>query len=136
MNGEEPVSWFVGFGPLPDPQYVVVVDINEGGYGVDAAAPVVRNIFNYLAAHPVTAPGIPPDPAVIRIAQPGGAADRPFLDDHLRSRLDHDRPPPARPRPPLPRGPDRPDGRCPAGRARAPGTTLTRLRIRSRQIEP
>jgi penicillin-binding protein 2 len=70
VNGEEPVSWFVGFGPLPDPQYVVVVDINQGGYGVDAAAPVVRNIFNYLAAHPVTAPGIPPDPAVIRSPNP------------------------------------------------------------------
>ena len=70
VNGEEPVSWFVGFGPVPNPQYVVVCDINEGGYGVDAAAPVVRNIFNYLAAHPVTAPGIPPDPAVIRSLNP------------------------------------------------------------------
>jgi penicillin-binding protein 2 len=52
-NNEEPTSWFVAFGPLPDPQYVVCVVIDQGGYGADAAAPVVRNIFDYLVAHPV-----------------------------------------------------------------------------------
>jgi penicillin-binding protein 2 len=60
VNNQEPTSWFVSFGPLPTSQYVVVCVINQGGYGVDAAAPVVRNIFNYLAVHPITAPGIPP----------------------------------------------------------------------------
>ncbi len=63
---QEPTSWFVGFGPLPTSQYVVVCVINQGGYGVDAAAPVVRNVFNYLAAHPVTAPGIPPVPGNVQ----------------------------------------------------------------------
>ena len=134
VNGEEPVSWFVGFGPLPDPQYVVVVDINEGGYGVDAAAPVVRNIFNYLAAHPVTAPGIPPDPAVIRSPSPVPLPTAPSTTTTTRSRLDHHR---------LDhdhhhaRGPDRPSkGGVAAGRARAPGTPLTRVRIRWRRVEP
>ena len=53
VNGEEPTSWFVGFGPEPKPQYVVAAVIDQGGYGADAAAPVVRKIFDYLLAHPV-----------------------------------------------------------------------------------
>ncbi len=52
--GEEPNSWFVAFGPNPNPQYVVLAVIAQGGYGADAAAPVVRNIFDYLATNPVT----------------------------------------------------------------------------------
>jgi penicillin-binding protein 2 len=46
--GQEPNSWFVAFGPNPNPQFVVVAVIAQGGYGADAAAPVVRNIFNYI----------------------------------------------------------------------------------------
>jgi membrane carboxypeptidase/penicillin-binding protein len=58
--GKEPTAWFVGFGPEADPQYVVVCVIDQAGYGATAAAPVVGDIFSYLATHPVTAPGIPP----------------------------------------------------------------------------
>ena len=61
-----PNSWFVGFGPTNHPRYVVVCVIAEGGYGSEAAAPVVAETFNYLHAHP-TAPvttkaqlGLPP----------------------------------------------------------------------------
>ena len=50
---EEPNSWFVGFGPVSHPEYVVLCVIDEGGYGADASAPVVAKTFNYLAAHPV-----------------------------------------------------------------------------------
>jgi penicillin-binding protein 2 len=50
--GEEPNSWFVAFGPNPNPQYVVLAVIDQGGYGADAAAPLVRNIFNYILANP------------------------------------------------------------------------------------
>lgn len=50
---EEPNSWFVGFGPTNDPQYVVLCVIDEGGYGADASAPVVAETFNYLISHPV-----------------------------------------------------------------------------------
>jgi penicillin-binding protein 2 len=53
VAGEEPNSWFVGFGPWPHPKYVVVCVIAQGGYGASAAAPVVAQIFNYLTAHPV-----------------------------------------------------------------------------------
>jgi hypothetical protein len=32
---------------------VVLCVIEEGGYGADAAAPVVAETFNYLVAHPI-----------------------------------------------------------------------------------
>lgn len=60
VNGQEPNSWFVGFGPLPKSQYVVAVVIKEGGFGASAAAPVVRSIFDYLMQHPVGAATIGP----------------------------------------------------------------------------
>jgi penicillin-binding protein 2 len=49
--GQEPNSWFVAFGPNPNPQYLVLAVIAQGGYGADAAAPLVRNIFDYIAAN-------------------------------------------------------------------------------------
>ena len=74
VDGEEPTSWFVGFGgPNPTTQYVVVCVINQGGYGADAVAPVVRNIFNYLAANPVGPPVIPPPTQAIQSTQPVAA---------------------------------------------------------------
>ena len=48
---QEPNSWFVAFGPNPNPQYLVLAVIGQGGYGASAAAPLVRNIFNYIAAN-------------------------------------------------------------------------------------
>ena len=59
--GKEPTAWFVGWGPTASAaQYLVVCVIDQAGYGAAASAPVVGQIFSYLAAHPVTAPGIPP----------------------------------------------------------------------------
>jgi penicillin-binding protein 2 len=49
----EPNSWFVGFGPATHPQYVVLCVVAEGGYGADAAAPVVAEAFNYLVSHKI-----------------------------------------------------------------------------------
>jgi penicillin-binding protein 2 len=46
--GQEPNSWFVAFGPNPNPQYLVLAVIDQGGYGAQAAAPLVRNIFDYI----------------------------------------------------------------------------------------
>ena len=51
--GLSPNSWFVAFGPVPHPKYVVVCVVAEGGYGAQAAAPVVAQAFNYLVAHPI-----------------------------------------------------------------------------------
>jgi penicillin-binding protein 2 len=64
--GKEPTAWFVGFGPEVNPQYVVVCVIDQAGYGATASAPVVRSIFSYLAAHPVTAPAIPPERGIVQ----------------------------------------------------------------------
>jgi penicillin-binding protein 2 len=54
---KEPNSWFVGFGPVnhapTDPEYVVAVVIDHGGYGAQAAAPAVAQIYNYLYANPI-----------------------------------------------------------------------------------
>ncbi len=53
-NEQQPNSWFVGWGPLPSPDYLIAVVVQGGGYGASAAAPVVRLGFNYLLAHPET----------------------------------------------------------------------------------
>jgi penicillin-binding protein 2 len=62
-KGLEPNSWFVAFGPNPNPQYVVLAVIDQGGYGADAAAPLVRNIYNYLATNPVVPTVSTPTPS-------------------------------------------------------------------------
>jgi penicillin-binding protein 2 len=55
--GKEPNAWFVGFGPTnhagSNPEYVVAVVVDHGGYGAQAAAPAAANIFNYLYANPI-----------------------------------------------------------------------------------
>jgi penicillin-binding protein 2 len=59
-NGnEEPNAWFVAFGPIPNPQYVVIAVVQHGGYGAQAAAPAVMNIFNYLVTNPIGAVQLP-----------------------------------------------------------------------------
>jgi len=52
--GQEPNSWFVSFAPAASPKYVVMCVIGQGGYGADAAAPVVAQTYNYLVKHPIT----------------------------------------------------------------------------------
>jgi len=49
-------AWFVGFGGPAgkQPKYVVVIEVDQGGYGAEAAAPVARDVFNYLLAHPIS----------------------------------------------------------------------------------
>ncbi len=56
---DEPNAWFVGFGPIPNPQYVVVAVVQHGGYGAQAAAPAVMNIFNYLVTNPIGSVTLP-----------------------------------------------------------------------------
>ena len=55
-NGVQPVSWFVAFGGPRNapPKYAVAVEIDKGGYGAAASAPVVRQIFNYLYRHGIS----------------------------------------------------------------------------------
>jgi len=65
--GEEPNSWFVSFAPANSPEYMVMCVIGQGGYGADAAAPVVAEIYNFLVKHPAPALNLSPR---IEIAHP------------------------------------------------------------------
>jgi penicillin-binding protein 2 len=75
---EEPNSWFVAFGPNPNPQYLVLAVIDQGGYGAEAAAPLVRNIFNYILTNPVNpnvtlpTPSTPPTVTAPKSNPPAG----------------------------------------------------------------
>ena len=62
VKGVQPTAWFVAFGPTPPstPRYVVAVVIDQAGYGAAAAAPVARQIFEYLSAHPIGAADLRP----------------------------------------------------------------------------
>ncbi|MGH8994946.1 MAG: penicillin-binding protein 2 [Acidimicrobiales bacterium] len=74
---DEPNAWFVAFGPIPNPQYVVAVVVDHGGYGAQAAAPAVMNIFNYLVTNPIgplklPSPTSPPTTTVKPFNPPAG----------------------------------------------------------------
>ncbi len=52
--GKHDSALFAGFGPVNDPQFAVVVVMEQAGYGGQAAAPVARRIFEVLAGAPRT----------------------------------------------------------------------------------
>ena len=41
-------SWFVGIVPAERPEYVVLVAVEQGGFGAETAAPIVRNIMSRI----------------------------------------------------------------------------------------
>jgi len=48
---EDVIASFVGFGPLPDPRFVILVKVDKpekGQYGMDVAAPQFRKMAQYL----------------------------------------------------------------------------------------
>src|SRR5262249_32046263 len=57
VQGKTDTSLFVGFGPAEAPQYVGTAVLEESGFGADAAAPVIRRVFQALA-DPATAPTV------------------------------------------------------------------------------
>jgi penicillin-binding protein 2 len=71
-NEQQPNSWFVGWGPLPNPQYLIAVVVQGGGQGALSAAPVVRQGFDYLVAHP-EAPAVLAAPPASTGSVGGGA---------------------------------------------------------------
>jgi penicillin-binding protein 2 len=50
-------AWFTAFAPAGDPEAVVVVLVERGGHGGDAAAPIARKIFNAIFYERVAAVG-------------------------------------------------------------------------------
>ena len=52
-------AWFAAFAPLKEPQAVVVVIVERGGHGGEAAAPIARKIFNAIFYEKVASAGFP-----------------------------------------------------------------------------
>ncbi|MFA9446516.1 penicillin-binding protein 2 [Egicoccus sp. AB-alg6-2] len=48
LKPKVPYAWFAAYAPANDPQYVVVVNVEEGGGGSQTAAPIARNIFEHI----------------------------------------------------------------------------------------
>ena len=60
IMGKVATSVFASFAPCQNPQYVVVVMLPDSGYGADAAAPAVRQIWDGiygLEKHQAALPG-------------------------------------------------------------------------------
>lgn len=47
--GERSTAWYASYGPTTEPEYAVVVVIEQGGIGGDIAAPAARRIWDVLA---------------------------------------------------------------------------------------
>lgn len=50
----QPFSWYAGYAPADDPEYIVVSVVEEGGGGSRVSAPVVRRVMEHLFALPST----------------------------------------------------------------------------------
>jgi penicillin-binding protein 2 len=53
VAGKQPTSVFTSFAPATNPQFVVDAFLEQAGYGADAAAPVVRRIYDGLFNQPL-----------------------------------------------------------------------------------
>ena len=51
-------SWFAGLVPSADPEYVVVAVVEQGGFGAETAAPIVRNIMSRIYRTPCEGPDL------------------------------------------------------------------------------
>lgn len=48
VAGKQSTSWFASFAPADDPEYVVVVNVDEGGLGAATSGPVARAVYEQL----------------------------------------------------------------------------------------
>jgi penicillin-binding protein 2 len=51
-------SWFAGIVPADRPRYVVVATVEQGGFGAETAAPIVRNIMSRIYRTPCQGPAL------------------------------------------------------------------------------
>lgn len=51
-------SWFAGIVPSERPEYVVVATVEQGGFGAETAAPIVRNIMSRIYRTPCEGPDL------------------------------------------------------------------------------
>jgi penicillin-binding protein 2 len=45
-------SWFAGVVPAEQPEYIVVATVEQGGFGAETAAPIVRNVMSRIYREP------------------------------------------------------------------------------------
>ena len=80
--GQGDQSWYVALAPYPNPEIVVAATIEQGGFGVEAAAPVARQILDaYYNTHKQAAKsagGKAPSQGSIQPPTTGGAAGNPY----------------------------------------------------------
>ena len=76
VNGKADTSLFASFGPVGAPQYAIVAVLEQSGFGADAAAPVVRHVWETVTGQSQTqvAPSRPGSSADGRHRQPGSAS--------------------------------------------------------------
>jgi penicillin-binding protein 2 len=48
VYGKQDFAWFASYAPIGDPEYVVVVMLEQAGGGSSSAAPIARQIYDYL----------------------------------------------------------------------------------------
>ncbi len=48
VAGKQSTSWFASFAPADDPEYVVVVNVDQGGLGAATSGPVARAVYEQL----------------------------------------------------------------------------------------
>ncbi len=48
VAGKQSTSWFASFAPADDPQYVVVVNVDQGGLGAATSGPVARAVYEQV----------------------------------------------------------------------------------------
>ncbi|MCL2635776.1 MAG: penicillin-binding transpeptidase domain-containing protein, partial [Betaproteobacteria bacterium] len=68
-------SWYIAFAPVEEPRIVVAVMVENGGFGAQSAAPIVRQVFDYYLTGRVPAGPAPETEA------PEDASDGPLLED-------------------------------------------------------
>ncbi len=75
-------SWYVALAPYPNPEIVVAATIEQGGFGVDSAAPVAKQILEaYYNTHKQAAKsagGKAPSQGSIQLPGTGAAAGNPY----------------------------------------------------------
>jgi penicillin-binding protein 2 len=45
---ETPHAWFCSYAPSDKPKYVVVIALEEAGFGSDVAVPIARQVYDQL----------------------------------------------------------------------------------------
>ena len=48
VAGKQDYAWFASYGPIGNPEYVIVVMLEEAGGGGSNASPIAEKIYRYL----------------------------------------------------------------------------------------